>query len=312
VTDAAAPTDCTHVHEAGFFRSDAEFGRLIVDFVDSAVAAGEPVIIGFDRRKNDLVRSSIADDTGVTFVGDSDHYGAPARAIGSYQRQFEKHMSQGATRVRIAGEIPNPGNGGSFTGWDRYESGINTLWRDLPVWSRCLYDATALPQDVHDVVVRAHPRLVGPDGRATRNAGYEGPEQFTLLPVPPDPLEAAAPAERLVGCSPGTARNAIQELGRGHVDPAALDDLVYAASEAVTNAHQYGRPPVTVRIWRAAHRMLVTVHDTGAGPGDRSVGFAPRARTDTGAGLGLWIAHHLDVTTDLIWDEDGFTVRLAV
>lgn len=27
-------------------------------------------------------------------------------------------------------------------GWDRYEASINTLWHDLPVWSRCLYDAT--------------------------------------------------------------------------------------------------------------------------------------------------------------------------
>lgn len=308
---AAAPTGGGHVHEAGFYRSDAEFGALVVDFIDSAVAAGEPVIIGFDRRKTDLIRSRIADDTGVSFVGESDHYSAPTRAIGSYQRQFEKHLAEGATRVRIAGEVPAAGTGRSFSGWDRYEAGINALWRELPVWSRCIYDSTALRPDVRDVVLRAHPRLVAPDGRVVRSADYEDPERFAFLPVEPHPFESAPPTRRLVDCSPGGARTAIRELGYGHVHPAVLDDLAYAASEAVTNAHMYGGSPVTVRIWRAAARMLVTVHDTGPGPADRTVGLAPRPRTPDGAGLGLWVAHQLDVTTDLIWREDGFTVRLA-
>src|SRR5690606_36187850 len=207
---AAAPTGGGQVHGAGFYRSDAEFGALVVDFIDSAVAAGEPVIIGFDRRKTDLIRSRIADDTGVSFVGESDHYSAPTRAIGSYQRQFEKHLAEGATRVRIAGEVPAAGTGRSFSGWDRYEAGINALWRELPVWSRCIYDSTALRPDVRDVVLRAHPRLVAPDGRVVRSADYEDPERFAFLPVEPHPFESAPPTRRLVDCSPGGARTAIR------------------------------------------------------------------------------------------------------
>lgn len=301
-----------HLHEGGFYRSDSEFAELIVGFVDSAVAAGEPVIIGFDERKNELIRSHIADDAGVGFIEGAALYTAPTRAIASYQRQFEKHIAEGATRIRIAGDVPHPGNGGAFVGWDRYEAGINTLWRELPVWSRCLYDATTVPAAVRDVVVRTHPQLVTPDGRATRNADYDHHRQgAAFLPVPPDPLEDSAPTQQLVGCSPGAARNAIRALGSGHVYPTALDDIVYAASEAVVNAHQHGRPPITVRIWRADQRMLVTVHDTGPGPRDRTVGLAPRTRTTTGAGLGLWIAHQLDVTTDLVWHDEGFTVRMS-
>src|SRR5213596_3424618 len=40
-----------HFHEAGFYGSDAEFAALIVPFVEEGVAAGEPVIIGYDGRK---------------------------------------------------------------------------------------------------------------------------------------------------------------------------------------------------------------------------------------------------------------------
>src|SRR5437868_1503119 len=44
-------------HEAGFYGSDAEFAALIVPFVEEGVAAGEPVIIGYDDRKAGLLRS---------------------------------------------------------------------------------------------------------------------------------------------------------------------------------------------------------------------------------------------------------------
>jgi hypothetical protein len=35
-----------HFHEAGFYRSDAEFGALIVPFAEEGIAVGEPVILG--------------------------------------------------------------------------------------------------------------------------------------------------------------------------------------------------------------------------------------------------------------------------
>ena len=37
-----------HFHEAGFYGSDAEFRALIVPFAEEGIAAGEPVIIGYD------------------------------------------------------------------------------------------------------------------------------------------------------------------------------------------------------------------------------------------------------------------------
>src|SRR5436190_1025858 len=137
-----------HFHEAGFYGSDAEFAALIVPFVEEGVAAGEPVIIGYDDRKAGLLRSWLADPSAVEFIADRGLYAAPARAIATYRRLFEFHAAMGAGQIRIAGDVPHPGNGGRFEGWDRYECAVNTVWQDFPVWGLCLYDTATALQDL--------------------------------------------------------------------------------------------------------------------------------------------------------------------
>jgi len=129
-------------HEVGFYRSDAEFGALIVPFVEEGVAAGQPVILGYDDRKASLLRSWLYDPGAVAFIADRSLYATPARAIASYWQMFGELTAAGATQIRIAGDVPHEGNGGRFAGWDRYEAAANTVWNQFPVWSRCLYDAT--------------------------------------------------------------------------------------------------------------------------------------------------------------------------
>src|SRR5579859_5631786 len=124
-----------HFHEAGFYGSDAEFAALIVPFAEEGIAAGEPVIIGYDDRKTGLLRSWLTDPSAVEFMGDQDLYATPARAIATYRRLFESHVAMGARQIRIAGDVPHPGNGGRFEGWDRYESAVNTVWDEFPVWA---------------------------------------------------------------------------------------------------------------------------------------------------------------------------------
>ena len=63
----AARGQAGHFHEAGFYGSETEFRALIVPFVEEGIAAGEPVIVGYDGRKNALVRSWLTDPSAVTF-----------------------------------------------------------------------------------------------------------------------------------------------------------------------------------------------------------------------------------------------------
>jgi anti-sigma regulatory factor (Ser/Thr protein kinase) len=298
-------------HEAGFYGSDAEFLSLIVPFVTDGATAGEPVVLGYDTRKCELLRAELPQPDTVAFLGDGSLYATPAGAIEAYRHEFERHLSAGAEQIRIAGDVPHEGNGGRFAGWDRYESAVNAVWEDYPVWSRCLYDATTVPDDVRDVVERTHRRLVCPDGSAAPSTRYQEVQEFRALPPPVDSLEATSPDVSLVDASLNRTRQRVADAVRGRIDPGTCEDLLFALSEAVLNAELHGRPPVTVRAWTAPDRVVVRVHDTGPGPDDPLAGLVPVPEGTAGAGLGLWLCHQrAGVELALVTDDDGFAVRV--
>ncbi|MGN6792085.1 MAG: anti-sigma factor RsbA family regulatory protein [Streptosporangiaceae bacterium] len=298
-------------HDLGFYRSDTEFRALIVPFAEAGIAAGQPVIIGYDDRKASLLRSWLSDPAAVCFIADNSLYATPAKAIASYWKMFERHTNAGATQIRIAGDVPHEGNGGRFTGWDRYESAANTVWDRFPIWSRCLYDATTAAPRVLDIAARTHPRIVLPSGEFQENDRYQYPADFQQLPSDPDPLEGSAPALEVTGPSLAQMRRAVTSIGHGHVPAPVLQDLEIGVSEAVSNACRHGRPPVTARIWAASGRILVHVHDTGPGPLDPLAGLVPAWANLEFRHSGLWLIHMLDLDAALIPSRDGFTVRLA-
>jgi anti-sigma regulatory factor (Ser/Thr protein kinase) len=300
-----------HVHEAGFYSSDTEFLALIVPFVTGGIAAGEPVVIGYDDRKCDLMRAELARPDAVSFIADTRLYATPAGAIEAYRRQFERHVAAGAEQIRIAGDVPHEGNGGRFAGWDRYESAVNVVWQDYPVYSRCLYDATTVADRVRDVVQRTHRRLITADGGATASPRYQEVADFERLPPSTDPLEATRPAFALVDASARRTRHRVAEAARGRINAAASDELLLAVSETVLNAHLHGRRPITVKGWTGTDRIVVRVHDTGPGPADPLTGLIPAPGGTAGPGLGLWLIHQLtNIDIALLTGTDGFTVRL--
>ncbi len=297
-------------HEAGFYASDAEFLALIVPFVGEGLAAGEPVVIGYDARKCDLLRAALSQPDAVSFMADTRLYASPARAIEAYRQQFERHLAVGAEQIRIAGDVPHVGNGGRFAGWDRYESALNAVWPDYPVFSRCLYDATTVADDVRDAVERSHPRLVAPDGSADISPRYQAVTEFDPLPPEPNPLEATTPSLRLTDASPRLVRHLIAQAADGRIDTDTLDELILAVSEAVENSQLHGRPPTTVTAWTGPDQVVVHVHDTGPGPADPLAGLV-RDRSSPG-GRGLWLSHQLaNVDIALVADAEGFAVRLC-
>jgi anti-sigma regulatory factor (Ser/Thr protein kinase) len=308
----AARGQAGHFHEAGFYGSDAEFRALIVPFAEEGIAAGEPVIIGYDDRKTALLRSWLSDPSVVEFIGEESLYATPARAIAAYRRLFEFHTAMGAGQIRIAGDVPHPGSGRRFEGWDRYEAAVNTVWQDFPVWGRCLYDTTTTPPAMVDVVERTHPRIVSPTGERRESDRYQDALAFEGLPYAPDPLEGSTPLAELVNWPAADARRALAGIARGRVRGPIVQDLLIGVTEAVTNAQRHGQPPATVRIWAAADRVVVTVRDTGNGPADRLAGLVPvpSSTPDRHLGLGLWVMHQLDIDVTLRHAGDGFTVRL--
>jgi anti-sigma regulatory factor (Ser/Thr protein kinase) len=111
--------------------------------------------------------------------------------------------------------------------------------------------------------------------------------------------------------SPARVRHVLTSIGHGRVSGTALQDLMIGVGEAVSNARQHGRPPVTVRIWAGSGRILIHVHDTGPGPADPLAGLVPVWARPGRRGGGLWLIHMLGLDAALIRSPDGFTVRLA-
>jgi hypothetical protein len=305
----AARQHLGNFHEAGFFASDAEFLDLLVPFVTEGSEAGEPVLIGYDARKSELLRAALPDPDAATFITDAGTYSSPAGAIEAYRRQFDRHVAAGAGQIRITGEIAQAGDGGQFAGWDRYESAVNVVWQDYPVWSRCLYDATVVPDVVRDVVERAHPRLLTAGGGAVVSPRYQDVTEFEPLPPAADPLEATRPALVLTDVSPRQVRHRVAAVADGRIPVETAEELVLAVSEAVENALLHGRPPVRVIVWTARDRLVVHVHDAGPGPANPVAGLVPD--DSSVGGRGLWLSHQLPgVEIALLKAADGFTVRL--
>jgi hypothetical protein len=307
---AVPPGFVGNFHEAGFYSSDAQFLALMVPFVTDAVRAGEPVVIGYDERKNGLLRAALGQPDAVTFVGDTALYATPAGAIEAYRQQFDRYVAAGADQIRIAGNVPHEGNGGRFDGWDRYESAVNVVWQNYPVYSRCLYDASTVSDRVREVVERTHRRLLTGEGDAAESPRYQGVIGFERLRSAADPLQETTPRIRLVDAPLKRAKRRIAEAARGRVDDAARGALVFALAEVVMNAQQYGRPPVTVTAWTDEDRIVVQVSDSGPGPRDPLTGLVAAPEGTRGAGLGLWLVHQLPHVDIAFFAGDGFTVRL--
>jgi len=100
------------------------------------------------------------------------------------------------------------------------------------VWGRCLYDATTAPAAVLDIVERTHPRIVAPSGERRASGRYQDARVFEGLPYAPDPLEDSPPLAELVNRPAADARQALTQIGRGHVPATTLQDLLIGATEA--------------------------------------------------------------------------------
>jgi Histidine kinase-like ATPase domain/MEDS: MEthanogen/methylotroph, DcmR Sensory domain len=256
---------------------------------------------------------------------------------------FAAHLTGGASQIRVASEVPHPGVGAPWDGWARYEAVVNRAYAEFPLWGLCAYDTRITPGPVLDDVARTHPHLATAAGRWV-NPRYQDPAAF-LTQRPPsrgDPVETASPPViDLIDPTPTAARDAVHTAttaGRDtfrpdptapgalqveapqpdtpqretpQLDPTDIEHLVFAVSEAVTNAVIHGRLPVRLRLWTAPDRVVATVTDRGDGSADPFAGLLPV--TDTcSAGLGLWLTHQLCSHVTLDTTDDGFTIRLVV
>ncbi|MFC7242022.1 anti-sigma factor RsbA family regulatory protein [Catellatospora aurea] len=296
-------------HETAFYASDDEFLSVVIPFLADGVAVGEPTLAVFAEPHERLVRDALGADSGVVFVRGDAQYQRPAGAIKRYREMLAEHVAAGAAQIRVAGDVPHPGVGVPWEWWARYEAAVNHAYDDFPLWGLCPYDTRTTPDEVLDFVRRTHPHIATPLGH-TANLAFQDPFALLADGVTPwrDPLEDTAPTIELSAPTTAQARGALVALQAtaGLADD-DLSGLLLATTETVTNAMLHGRPPVLLRLWAAAGRIVVTVTDHGPGPADPLVGLVPG--TSPG-GWGLWLAHQICAYVSLQREPDRFTVRL--
>lgn len=299
-------------HEAAVYGSDEELLDVVVPFMQASLAARAPTAVSLQAREADLVRQAIGEPRGVTFLPAASPHERPPLVIMRLRSLLGDPPTGRAGQARIIHHVPHPGLGAPWDGWCRCEAAVNELFRNVPGWELCLYDRRITPSYVLADVERTHPVMV--TGREHQlNDRYLEPGRFLLtLPPSPDPLEAGPPAVELAAPSAAVSRRAVEEVAqRNHLLPEERQQLVTATSEAVTNAFLHGVHPVTLRVWEADERMIVSVSDAGQGPADPYAGLIPQPSAQEGeGGLGLWIVNQL---AEVSYDRGphGFTIRLV-
>jgi signal transduction histidine kinase len=120
------------------------------------------------------------------------------------------------------------------------------------------------------------------------------------ITVKPEPIDAAALVERVIGQHGSTTIDADFEPGlTAKADPLRTTQIL---RNLLSNAERYGRPPIGVRCYRSGDRAVIDVHDHGdpLSEADRARIFQPyvRAHDDrsgltAAVGLGLAVSHQL-------------------
>lgn len=305
------PHHTSAVHAAAIYRTEAELVEAAVPFLTEGAARDDALILAAGARTAATLLPHLPPTATVTQLEGA--YERPATTI-RHLLELLRARPPAAGRVRVVGQVPDHATQTGWWPWARYEAAANALFGEFAFSGLCLYDARSTPPAVVDDVECTHDTLVaGPEWQPSPR--YVDPVTFLRRPAAPGPdsLPSSPPAVELHDPTPAQARRALQQLAVGRMlDAATTDTVVFGVSEAVANAHLHGTPPVEVRVWVGADRLVATVHDTGPGPQDPYAGLVKARGADEVGGYGLWATHQLCDEVVHLRDDRGFTLRLTV
>jgi anti-sigma regulatory factor (Ser/Thr protein kinase) len=290
-------------HLAFFYDSTNEFVDELAPVVRAGLERGDKVFAAAKGPSATALREELGDDAEFLELHDTE-----AWKTRPYERlQAFRHMAdeldagQGLTAM---GEPVWAGSEAVLRQWARYESIINLALAHAPMRFLCLYDSSALTDEILDYAVRTHPSRLE-DGASEPCPAFEPPAEFVLVPPAPAPHRA-----RVLPTETMAMRRAVyvEATGAG-MAPERAEELVLAASEALTNAMVHGEPPLRALLWTEEGEMVCRIGDSGPGIADPLAGWLPPPYPTQG-GWGLPIARQLCDALELARDESGTAVSL--
>ncbi|MFI5868007.1 anti-sigma factor RsbA family regulatory protein [Streptomyces sp. NPDC051546] len=300
------------VHPALFYQDLDAYVAGVGSFVDTAVAAGEPVLVAVPGPHLDALRESLGGSAADVTWADMTELGRnPGRILAALQDFAGLHVSRA---VRIVGEPIWPGRSpAEVLEATRHEALINTAFTGRPATVLCPYDARGLAPGVLADARRTHPTLIE-DGTELPSPAYTDAVRVSADCDRPLP-EPEGGATRFAYTHGGLAevRDRADAWARGTaLSPARRGDLVLAVSEAAANSLSHGGGKGALRLWAtsgAGAGVVAEIRDAGrlADP------LAGRRRPSLGSafgGRGLWMIHQLCDLVEVRALDDGFTLRL--
>ncbi len=301
-------------HDALFFSSPDDLAAATVPFAQEGLAAGDAVVVTASPATADVIRTAVDDDR-VRVVPWAEAYArrTPA-AVTGMRRLGDELTATGAHHVRVVGETDFGRTERDWLEWQRYEAVVNQALAGWPLWGLCLFDTTRLPEQVLESVARTHPTVVTGRSRTPNPCFVDPAEYLRGMPVPVEPLQGSAPRLAVDDVvDPIALRHAVAaELAAVRGPREVVEDFLLAVDEMTSNALRHGAPPVGLRLWASADRLVCTVTDSGPGLDDPFAGYGPAHGDDLSrGGMGVWLARQLCDHVDISSGPDGATVRLT-
>ncbi|GAA3058585.1 sensor histidine kinase [Actinokineospora globicatena] len=298
-------------HEALVYRDEPTYVDAAASFAREGLLAGEAVFAILPPAGAKLLRESLVDlaDPDVVVVDACEVGRNPARLIPAIRARVTE---AGDRPVRGVVESTWPGR----TEAERaevvlHEALVNLAFEETTTLRlRCLFDGSALPEDLLTAVAHTHPVVT--DGVRAVSTHFDhdyAHDRFdTDLPTPTDVTDVVhfciddLPELRdLV-----TVRAKQFGLPRDR----ALD-LTLATNEIVTNSICHGGERGTLRLWTDTDTLICEITDSGHIPNPLVGRLAPLPAIQ--GGRGIWLANQLcDLVTIRSHTPQGTATRLHV
>jgi anti-sigma regulatory factor (Ser/Thr protein kinase) len=297
------------VHEALFYRDTDDYVAGTVPFIETALAAGEPVLVAVPGPKIDLLGAALGGRAaGVRFLDMTRAGRNPGTIIPWVLYAFlEEHTGR---PVRIIGEPIWAGRSAEeYPACVQHEAMINVAFAQSGLSILCPYDTHGLPTDVLEDAACTHPVLIDVDARR-HSPSYTDPDDVVAVfnqplvePVTDPPtLDFDAPSLPLV------REFVAVHAGRAGLSRRRVADLQLAANELATNAITHGGGSGRLRVWPFDGRVVCEVSDQGRALARLAGRLPPGPESMSGRGLVL-----VNYVCDLVrihTGPDGTAVRL--
>ncbi|MGY2130342.1 anti-sigma factor RsbA family regulatory protein [Blastococcus sp. SYSU DS0617] len=303
-------------HDGFLYDDDEHLASVAAPFLRDGLAAGEAAVLTTSPRAAGVLRDAVGDHPRLLVLERHDAYlSRTPTAITTFRRLAEQFTAEGVPRVRVVGEADFGATERDWVEWQRYEAVINEALAGWPLWGLCVFDTGRLPRPLLDSARATHPTVTGSDGPAA-NPDFVEPATFLRsLAVPDEPLERTTPQLTAPDVTDfiGLRHAVAAELARTEADADLVEDFLLAVDEMVSNAVRHGLPPVSLRLWTTADRIVCTIGDGGPGWDDPFAGYGPAHGDDLSrGGMGLWLARQLCDHVDISGGPDGTGVRVRL